>query len=218
MLPQFVNWKDPNSLAARIRRRRALLFQSLLRGVPRPLKILDVGGSPHVWEVLKFTNDPEITITLLNLYKSETGYSNVQSLVGDGRDLSRFKDQSFDVVYSNSVIEHIGGEEDRRRMADETRRVGKRYFVQTPFRYFPIEPHFIFPMFQFLPFQAQTWLVQRYNLGWYKKVPDRREAEELVKSIHLLSRSEIKELFQDSTVVSERFGGLVKALLAYRMG
>jgi 2-polyprenyl-3-methyl-5-hydroxy-6-metoxy-1,4-benzoquinol methylase len=79
--------------------------------------------------------------------------------------MRQFRDHQFDVVYSNSVIEHVGDLDDMRRMAQEIQRVGKRYFLQTPNRYFPIEPHFVFPFFQFLPRPVQISLVQKFRLG-----------------------------------------------------
>ena len=63
-----------------------------------------------------------------------------------------FKDKSFDAVFSNSVIEHVGTFEDQKMMANEVIRVTNFYFIQTPNLYFPIEPHFLVPFFQFSSF------------------------------------------------------------------
>jgi SAM-dependent methyltransferase len=193
----------------------------MIAELPRPLTILDVGGLPGAWERVDLVNQPGVQITLLNTaefqHECHTGYPNVDHLVGDARDMRMFLDRQFDVIYSNSVIEHVGGAEDRVRMASEIRRVGKRYFVQTPYRYFPIEPHFVCPLFQFLPTTMQVYLVRNYDLGWHKRIPDRESAERAVRSIELLSKREFRTLFPDATVTFERFGGLVKSLLAYRM-
>ena len=150
MLPQFADNRDPNSLASRMRAMRNAQFKSLLDSLPRPLKILDVGGSHMVWETIGLVDQPDVHITILNLEQEECRYKNVHSVVGDARDMRGFHGCQFDIVYSNSVIEHVGNMEQMVRMASEVRRVGRRYFVQTPNRYFPIEPHFVFPMFQFL--------------------------------------------------------------------
>ena len=72
--------------------------------------------------------------------------------VGDAVDMPGISDGAFDVVFSNSVIEHVETYENQRRMAAEIRRVGRRYFVQTPNRHFPLEPHFLVPGFQLLPY------------------------------------------------------------------
>jgi hypothetical protein len=200
-----------------MRSKRNHWFRSLIAGVPRPLRILDVGGTQTVWESLGFVNQPEIEITLLNVKLSHSSYSNVISVVGDARDMREYRDQEFDVVYSNSVIEHVGGQLDTRRMANEIRRVGKRYFVQTPYRYFPIEPHFLFPMYQFLPCFIQVSLVQRFNLGWKPRQPDRAQAEAAVRSIHLLSKTEMHSLFPDATFADEKIIGFPKSLLAFKI-
>jgi hypothetical protein len=100
-------------------------------------------------------------------------------------------------------------------MANEMRRVGKRYFLQTPNRYFPIEPHFIFPMFQFLPLSVQVFLVQHFSLGWIRKTPDRLKAENEVRSIQLISKKDVRMLFPDANFGEEKFAGLTKSLLAY---
>ncbi len=70
----------------------------------------------------------------------------------DGTQLP-FGDREFDIAFSNSVIEHVPPEL-QAAFAAEVSRVADRYFVQTPNRYFPIEPHYQLPLFQFLPRQA----------------------------------------------------------------
>lgn len=217
MLPGLADYRDPHSLAARLRARRNQWFRSRLESLPRPLTILDIGGTSAVWEIINFADQSDIQITLLNISEGEfkTPHGNITPLLGDARDLSQFQDRQFDVVYSNSVIEHVGTIDDMRRMANEMRRVGKRYFLQTPNRYFPIEPHFIFPMFQFLPFPVQVYLVRHFALGWFHKTPDRVQAEKEVRGIHLISKEDVRMLFPDASISEEKFAGLTKSLLAY---
>lgn len=66
---------------------------------------------------------------------------------GDATNLSQYSDKSFDIVFSNSVIEHLYTKENQISMAKEVNRVGKNYFIQTPNYWFPIEPHWVFPSF-----------------------------------------------------------------------
>jgi hypothetical protein len=100
-------------------------------------------------------------------------------------------------------------------MADEVRRVGRRYYVQTPSRYFPVEPHFVFPYFALLPGSVRASLVQHFALGWYRKIPDRVEAERLVRSIDLLTRRELQEIFPEARLVCEKVAGLTKSFTVY---
>jgi hypothetical protein len=124
-------------------------------------------------------------------------------------------DRSFDIVFSNSVIEHVGDHHDQLRMAEEVRRVGKRYFVQTPNKYFPIEPHFLFPFFQFLPLGLRVRLMQNFHLGWFPKTPERQKAREIVTGIRLLDRCEFRSLFPDATIYDEKVLGITKSFVAY---
>lgn len=197
------------------RSQRFGLFESLISSLPRPLKILDVGGEQEFWENLGFVNAEDIHIVLLNVHKEEVKYPNFSSIAGDARDLGEFEDNEFDIVFSNSVIEHVGAYHQQGLMAREIRRVGKRYFVQTPNRFFPIEPHFYFPCFQFLPFSVRVFLVSHFNVGMYRKRSDRQEAESLARSIHLLSQEELKQLFPGAEIYKEKVFNFVKSFTVY---
>jgi hypothetical protein len=93
--------------------------------------------------------------------------------------------------------------------------VAKRYFVQTPNRYFPIEPHFLVPGFQFLPLRVRAKLLSRFRLGWYDRVPDKREARREVESVALLSERQVRALFPAAEIYREKFAGLTKSFVAY---
>jgi len=203
-------------VAGRIRQKRWELFRSLTASLERPMKILDVGGLQTVWERIGFADQPDIHITMLNLVKVSNDHWNMESVVGNACSMPQYHDGQFDVVYSNSVIEHVGGDKEIRSMADEIRRVGKRYFVQTPNRYFPVEPHFLIPMFQFMPISLRTTFVQHFPLGWFEKIPDRKRADELVRSVNLLSKSQVQSLFPDALTTDERFFGIPKWILAIK--
>jgi len=128
--------------------------------------------------------------------------------------MTQFADKSFDVVFSNSVIEHVGSYENQRRMADEVMRVGRRYFIQTPNRRFPLEPHFLVPWFQYLPGEVRAQLVHRFDVGWYRRIPDLEEARAEVNSIQLLSRRKFAALFPGAAIHVERFAGIPKSFVA----
>ena len=119
------------------------------------------------------------------------------------------------MVFSNSVIEHVGDFENQMRMAEEIKGVGKRYYVQTPNRHFFIEPHFLFPYFQFLPIQMRMWLVMKFNLGWFKREPNMELAHKLLESITLLSKNELLALFPGSHLYEEKILGLTKSFVVY---
>jgi ubiquinone/menaquinone biosynthesis C-methylase UbiE len=206
------------SLATKLRLKRFTLLKSLFAELPNSatIRILDVGGTQNFWDksvVLSELGDVEITI--MNISEFKVNAPNIRSIVGDARNMKQFADKEFDVVFSNSVIEHVGSYEDQRQMAKEIKRVGKRYFVQTPNLYFPIEPHFVFPFFQFLPQSVKVWLISHFALGWYGKVTDIEKANELASEIRLLSKKEFINLFANAKIVEEKFLGLTKSFIAY---
>ena len=214
LLVALADNRDPRSLASRLRRRRGALFRSRLEGVPRPLRLLDLGGTQRYWEVVEPGGLPGVEIVLLNREAPEVTRPGFVGLAGDARDLSSIRDGAFDVVFSNSVIEHVGDLDDQRRMAAEIMRVGRRYFVQTPNRYFPLEPHFLFPGFQFLPVEARARLLMHFRLGWYPRIPDPVRAREVAASIRLLTEREMRELFPGAEIHQERLAGLTKSIIA----
>jgi hypothetical protein len=205
----------PDSLATSMRRKRFALFLSLLRSIEGHVEILDIGGTQQFWDIMLGTQPEGMRVTLLNVAHQPVSSSAFVSAVGDARKLERIRNGEFDVVFSNSVIEHVGTYADQARMADEVRRVGKRYFVQTPNRRFPIEPHFLFPFFQYLPVPARAWMLSSFNVGWYRRIPDRVAARREVESIQLLTRSRFAKLFPDATIHEEKLLGLTKSFVAY---
>jgi ubiquinone/menaquinone biosynthesis C-methylase UbiE len=123
--------------------------------------ILDVGGTIYNWNLI----DCPAKITLLNL---ETAVNqalppNINYLQGDGTNLL-FPDKSFDIVFSNSVIEHLFDLEHQKLFAKEISRVGKNYFVQTPNRSFFIEPHFLTPFYGYLSKSKQKKLLKNFTV------------------------------------------------------
>jgi hypothetical protein len=203
------------SLATRMRRARFSLFLSLLESLNGHVEILDIGGTQAFWTLMTGGELGDVRVTLLNIEDQQVVSEKFVSAVGDARNMPRFKTKSFDVVFSNSVIEHVGKFADQRRMANEVMRVGKRYFVQTPNKRFPLEPHFLFPWFQYLPMEVRAQMVHRFDVGWYKKIPDIAAARAEIESVRLLTKKELASLFPGAEIHTERFAGLAKSFVAY---
>lgn len=197
--------RRPGSAADRFRQRRFARFRQLVDALPRPVRIMDVGGTTVFWERLGYAGHDGIEVVLLNLMEQSSPYANITSTVGDAADLSAFGDDAFDVVVSNSVMEHLPTPELQARMASGVRRVGKRVYLQTPNRYFPLEPHFLFPFFGILPVRVRAFLLQHLDLGWHKRVRDPAAALADVRSIRLLTGSEMRRLFPGARFENERF-------------
>lgn len=197
------------------RAKRFERFRLLLEGVARPFTLIDLGGTQSFWEAHGFVDQPGVHITLLNPLPAQATHPNFRAVVGDARDMPEFTDRQFDVVFSNSAIEHVGGFEDQKRMAREVKRIGKRYYVQTPNRHFPLEPHFLFPGFQYLPLDAKVWLVQHFRMGHIPRLKDRTQALEAAASTELLTKRQLVEIFPEARIEEEQVLGLAKSYICH---
>jgi hypothetical protein len=214
-LRALADGRRPGSAADRFRQRRFARLRPLLDGLPRPVRVLDVGGTPVFWERLGYAGREGIEIVLLNLMEQDAAYPNMTATIGDAADLSEHSDQSFDVVVSNSVIEHLPTLELQARMVSEARRVAKRVYLQTPNRSFPLEPHFLFPYFAVLPIGVRAFLLQHLDLGWYKRRPDRAQALADVRSVRLMTGSELRRMFPVARIENERFLIFTKSFVVF---
>ena len=202
-----------HSFANRLRAARFLRFEKLVSKLPKPVTILDVGGTTDFWEQRGWAGHPGFRITTVNLFPEEQKHENVTSVVGDATKLA-FSEGSVDVVFSNSVIEHLRTFENQRLMAAEIKRVGKAFWVQTPNFWFPMEPHFLVPGWQWMPFDVRVAILRKHRCGWMGPSPDKEQARELVSEVRLLRRKELATLFPSATLIPERFHGFVKSWTA----
>ena len=214
MFKNLADNQNPNSLAARLRKDRFSFFLSLISRMNQPITILDVGGSEEFWKLLMLECGMDIRVTLLNIIEQKVSTPHFDSVIGNVLNLN-LTNASFDVIFSNSVIEHIGDYENQRKMAEVVKRVGKRYFIQTPNKYFFIEPHFLFPFFQFLPIVIRIWLVTHFAMGWFNKEPNPEYARDIINSIHLLSKKDLLALFSGCHLYEEKVLGMTKSYIAY---
>jgi hypothetical protein len=123
---------------------------------------------------------------------------------------------SHDLVHSNSVIEHVGIWDNMLRVAANVRRLAPAYFVQTPYFWFPIEPHFRVPLFHWLPESLRYRLILACSLGYHRKASSVSDAVRSVQSAVLLDCRQYATLFPDAEIRCERFCGLTKSLMAIR--
>jgi hypothetical protein len=216
-LRALTDYGDAASLVNRLRDRRLQFFDARLRalGLQR-VSVLDVGGYERFWAVRGYGARQDVDITLLNLHAEHTTAPNMRSVAGDACDMRQFRDGQFDVVFSNSVIEHLHTFERQQAMAREVLRVGRYHFVQTPNRYFPVEPHYLLPCFQFLPRAVQHAVLTRTALSREGRLSS-RDADAMLDEIRLLSRGEVARLFPGSRIYDERFMGLTKSFTAYTL-
>ena len=212
---------------ASARKKRAKLFLQLF-SITTETKIIDLGSADgsYINSVLSGTRaDPkkifiaDISERYINIGAEKYGYQPV--LIQEKGSID-FPDKYFDIVFCSSVIEHVtlpkeevwnvtsGLEfkirslEHQKQFAQEILRIGKYYFVQTPYPFFPIESHTWFPLFWFLPRVLQIKLHRFLNRFWIKTAaPD----------FNLLDKAEIEIIFPNSTIIEEKSFGFVKSLM-----
>ncbi len=190
------------------------LMNSVAAGSGR-LRILDIGGTMDFWRKLGGMPSGPFEILMLNRHPEplDPAFPSIQSVVGDAIQLP-FPDRSFDVVFSNSVIEHVGSRENQRRMASEVHRVGIRHIIQTPSLWFPLEPHARLPLFQFLPRSGRAWLIHRFRINYFPAAPTFRECLAVSDSTILLTHRDVQRLFPSSVIRTERLLGFPKSYTA----
>jgi len=218
---KLANDADVNSLGSYFRRKRAKVLKSFLDQIKvEKIRILDIGGRSSFWNNIQLGDYMKrLDITIVNIEENRDSTERFKYIAADARDLPFLVD-SFEVVFSNSVIEHVVGDNgvtfcEQQKMANEILRVGKKFYVQTPNYWFPMEPHFMFPFFQWLPISIKAFLLRNFNLGWHKKIKNKDEAIRIAKSIRLLTSKEMNSLFPDSNTYKEIFFGLTKSITKY---
>jgi len=178
--------------------------------------VLDVGGFAHCWDGSPL---PPRAITLLNSDASAATGAQAAGfpfLTGDGCALP-FPERSFDLLFSNSVIEHVGDWNRQQAFAREARRVGRHLWIQTPAREFFIEPHWIAPFIHWFSVPWQRRLARHFTVrGWIER-PSPAAIDALLAEIRLLTFAEMRQLFPDCTILRERFCGLTKSYIALRL-
>lgn len=201
------------------RRRRFALFQDFIAGMPRPLTVLDVGGSEAFWAQMGMGEADgvmldDVQITLVNRFPARAGHFS-RIVAGDARGLP-FPDQAFDLAFAHSVIEHMGSWEGQLQMAAEMRRVARHFFVQTPNRNFPVEPHFLMPFIQFLPVEWRARILLGLKVEYFfERITTLARARAVAQEIVLLNRKEFRQLFPIGRLVEEKFLGITKSFTIF---
>ena len=199
------------------RKKRFDLFFDVMKPQSADL-LLDVGGDPAFW-----TSRPQAvsSIDLVDLCirtldsNMATNY-HFRLIKCDACRLC-YGDGSYDIGFSNSVIEHVGAWDRQQQFAAEIRRVAKGLWVQTPAYECPVEPHYLALFVHHLPRAIQKRIIRWVTLrGWLDR-PNSAQIEEMVDSTRLIKKSEMQQLFPDCEIMTERIFGIIpKSYIAYR--
>lgn len=220
----LVDYANPNSLGSRLRRRRSQRLKDLIDAIHArrgEVRIVDLGGRRSYWEMFDeaWLAARGVHVTLVNSgaevarMREDERYA---ALVGDACDLPQFADNSFDLAHSNSLIEHVGGWERVEAFMRESRRLAPFSYLQTPYFWFPVEPHFLAPFYHWLPESWRAKILLRMRLGHYRRASDMGAAMRTIRSAILLDRAQLSWLMPDARIEFEWLGPFPKSLIAIR--
>jgi hypothetical protein len=220
---RLLDIQSPSSIRSRIRRKRIRPLLEMIAAVHaenNTVNIVDLGGTKSYWKILPtpILEGCNVNITIVNLTHGIASQPepHFKFLYADACNLDNITDSVFDIVHSNSVIEHVGSWERMEAFAQQVRRLAPRYFIQTPNFWFPIEPHCMTPVFHWLPLPLRVSIIMQRRLGHWPKAPSEREAVRIVQSARLLDRRLFRALFPDGSIRTERFMFLPKSFIAIR--
>ncbi len=224
MLERFRDYSNPNSLGSHFRRTRFRHVKKILEGilqVKSECKVLDVGGTAQYWNLLPDTLRKSIHLTILNLKNSRGADPrldcpqglHIDFVIGDGRDLSQYSENEFDLGHSNSVIEHVGQYHDMADFVREINRVASIFFIQTPNLWFPIDPHYGVPFVHWFPWPLRAWLLTKINLGFRSRFTKTEEAIDFVEFVNVIDKYIFTSLNPTAAILKERVLFLTKSLM-----
>lgn len=212
--PDGLFWKITEKFVLKSRREKFEIFTHIMRPTFKDT-ILDVGVTPISYKWANFLENwypfPE-RITALTIEGQEKfnnfqkNFPKVTLIFGNGKKLN-FPDDSFDIVFSNAVVEHTGSREEQRQFIHEVVRVGKRAFITTPNYWFPIDSHTLIPFAHYLPLRLRFWI--------YKKLGKGDHAD--LNYLNLLTPNEYRGLFPKHVKINiykQRCFGILSNLIA----
>ena len=202
-------------LATRSRQAKLQLLLNQI-GADPSVRILDIGAGRE-WEysentLEKYCPHPERIVAVSlheEIYDLGHAYPTVAWVQADGLELP-FADKAFDIAVSNAVIEHVIGDNARRRFIGEMLRVASRCFVTTPNALFPVDPHSRLPIVHWLPNKWHNWITRRIGIGFISKGPG--------GYFDSITPDQLRSYFPDREKVQIRLGWLGMTLIAIHAG
>lgn len=224
MLNSKTLYKSENSIGNRFRRKRIKPLLDILYSISAAkgsVNLLDVGGKIGYWQIIPRETFEELKlhITILNIpgENHDNDTKDFTHVIGDACNMPEYPDNSFDIVHSNSVIEHVGNWTKIKDFANEIKRVAPKLFIQTPNFWFPIEPHYMTPFFHWIPRYSRAFLIQKRTLGNRGKANDLDDAmQKLQDQPQMLNYKCFSYLFSDCEIIRESFFLLTKSFVAIR--
>ncbi|EIM65119.1 hypothetical protein [Desulfobacter postgatei] len=207
---------------------RAHFFFSLIEKMNRPINIIDLGGTATFWASWGLSETDHIHVTLINNHhvdKTNIGYDNsipyITEIIKDVNELAVEDFQGYDLIFSNSMIEHLDSRQKQSNLAQTIEKSKRPYFIQVPNKYFIIDPHFphpCVPFFALYPKNLQARLLTVYRFGSGSKSNSFEEAQRRLKFYNPLSLKELKKLFPSSEIIKKESHLFSISLIAIKGG
>ncbi|MEW6221235.1 MAG: hypothetical protein AB1634_17105 [Thermodesulfobacteriota bacterium] len=208
------------------KKKRLAIFKGVVAGMPRPLRVVDLGGTASFWTAWGFGHDGDLRVTLVNNHEQDrtnVGYDNsipyVKEEINDVRHLTADCLKEFDLVFSNSMIEHLTSHEEQFHLGLTIEQSGVAFFVQTPNKYSIVDPHFPHPLVPFFgayPKTIQGLLLTMNRLGSGARAASLATARGRLRYYHPVSAGQLQAMLPSGQLVRERFLGFCHSLIAIR--
>lgn len=221
LLKLFFDHKQDNSFVNKLRKNRFSLLENRIKQLASQkdtFRILDIGGDISYWKHVGWKRD-NCHIYLLNLYENaieEKDAAFFHTVIGNALALP-FQKGDFDLIFSNSVIEHVGSYENQKKFADEVIRICDRYIIQTPSLWFPLEPHSLIPLFQFIPHRLRALLIMTFNINYFPKRSNYKEALTVSRSTLMFTKKRFQQLFPGAEIQVEKLFGIPKSYTVIKL-
>lgn len=211
--PDGLIWKLTKAPTVRSRRRKFDLFLGEMKPSAQT-RVLDVGAAciasgQRAENFLEewYAHPHNITALVMGDIRAfQARYPKTRVVTGNGLNLP-FADKEFDIVFSNAVIEHVGNRQAQKQFVAECLRVGKRVFLTTPAREFPLESHTMIPFVHWLPIAWRNAIYRTFG----------RRNEGTPDALTLLSARSFLALFPQEVkvqIVRQRLLGITSVVIA----
>ncbi len=198
-----------NTVSPRARAKRVARFVDQV-GLTPGTRVIDLGGLPSFWRFCPIPLDVTIVnMDIAQIRRTDFGGHRFTIVQGDATALPQFANDSFDLVFSNSTIEHVGGPVARAAFAGEVRRLAPAYYVQTPSIAFPYEVHTGLPFWWRYPPALRARIIAR----WRRTNP---VLAEFAAGTVVVRLPELKAIFPDAQIAAERVLGFTKSHILWR--
>ena len=206
------------------RGRRLKLFNKFMGSITGRVRLIDLGGTAAFWENWGLAKQPLLDVTIVNDHHQDKTHEhepirlpNVHNLRADVLTLTATDLAEYDVIFSNSLIEHLPGPQSQRQLAQAIIDSGRPYFLQTPNKSSPVDPHFprpYVPFFAAYPRPLQARLLSWSALGSGSVAPSYEAALVRLANYHPLTARGVRQLFPQARIVMERPLGVPMSIIA----